>query len=189
MSSIAVLRNIGNRLNSGASLLYSGFCPVFHEINSLHSLGFSSTVAKENVQKQTDGNSNPKLERIADELLSLTKLERHDFSILFKLKLGIDRYASPMMGMSMTGTPGGAQAAAEQKVVEKTVFDIKLEKYEATAKIKIIKEVRGFTDLGLKEAKELVEKTPAILKKGLTKEEATQIIEKLKELGATVVME
>lgn len=54
---------------------------------------------------------------------------------------------------------------------------------------KIIKEVRSFTDLGLKEAKDLVEKAPAILKKGLTKEEATKMIEKLKELGATAVME
>ncbi|CAI0375156.1 unnamed protein product [Linum tenue] len=84
----------------------------------------------------------------------------------------------------MSSGPAGGAAAAE-----KTVFDIKLEKFDAAAKIKIIKEVRSFTDLGLKEAKDLVEKVPAVLKKGLTKEEATAIAEKLKELGATVVLE
>ena len=102
----------------------------------------------------------------------------------------MNRYASPMAGMAMPGAPAGAGATAvEKKVAEKTSFDVKLEKYDATAKIKIIKEVRSFTDLGLKEAKDLVEKAPAILKKGLTKEEATKMIEKLKELGATAVME
>ncbi|KAK7858493.1 50s ribosomal protein l7/l12 [Quercus suber] len=54
-------------------------------------------------------------------------------------------------------------------------------------KEKIIKEVRTFTDLGLKEAKELVEKVPVVLKKGLTKEEADPILAKLKELGATIM--
>ena len=66
---------------------------------------------------------------------------------------------------------------------------MKLEKYDAAAKIKIIKEVRTFMDLGLKEAKELVEKVPVVLKKGLTKEEADPILTKLKELDATVVLD
>ncbi|CAN0927736.1 50S ribosomal protein L7/L12 [Linum grandiflorum] len=96
------------------------------------------------------------------------------------------------MGLNRTMSSGPAaagSAAADAKPAEKTAFNIKLEKYDAAAKIKIIKEVRSFTDLGLKEAKDLVEKVPAVLKKGLTKEEATPIIEKLKELGATVVLE
>ncbi|KAK9128319.1 hypothetical protein Syun_017116 [Stephania yunnanensis] len=67
-----------------------------------------------------------KLDRIATELLDLTKLDRG--------------------------------ARHESKGAEKTSFDLKLEKFDAAAKIKIIKEVRSFTDLGLKEAKELVEK-------------------------------
>ena len=62
-------------------------------------------------------------------------------------------------------------------------------KLEKAAKIKIIKDVRTFMDLGLKKAKELVEKVPVVLKKGLTKEEADPILAKLKELGATVVLE
>lgn len=184
MYSNALLSNFESRLNYRALsilpvALHEGFCRRF-----------SSTSAKGNLQNQVESGSKPKLERIADELLSLTKLERHDFSILFKLKLGMNRYASPVAGMAMPGAPAGTgPAAVEKKVAEKTSFDVKLEKYDATAKIKIIKEVRSFTDLGLKEAKDLVEKAPAILKKGLTKEEATRMIEKLKELGATAVME
>ena len=64
-----------------------------------------------------------------------------------------------------------------------------MESYDAASKIKIIKEIRSFTDLGLKEAKDLVEKTPAIFKKGVSKEEGEQIIEKMKAAGAKVVME
>ncbi|KAL2946990.1 hypothetical protein AAZX31_20G046500 [Glycine max] len=102
--------------------------------------------------------------------------------------MGLHRYdAAPVAGVatpSVVGAKVGASVA-----VEKTAFDLKLEKYDAAAKIKIIKEVRSFTDLGLKEAKELVEKVPCVLKKGLTKEEANPIMEKLKELGAAVVLE
>lgn len=66
---------------------------------------------------------------------------------------------------------------------------MKHEGFDASAKIKGIKEVRTFTDLGLKEAKDLVEKSPALLKKGVTKEEAESIIAKMEEVGAKVSME
>ncbi|XP_048233123.1 50S ribosomal protein L7/L12 [Ricinus communis] len=130
-----------------------------------------------------------KLERIADQLLDLTKIERHDYTILFRHKMGIHRYG-PAISVSGPSAPGSGSGSTETKpVAEKTAFDIKLEKFDAAAKIKIIKEVRGFTDLGLKEAKDLVEKAPVVLKKGLTKDEANPILEKLKALGATVVLE
>ncbi|XP_058071026.1 uncharacterized protein LOC131220071 [Magnolia sinica] len=61
-----------------------------------------------------------------------------------------------------------------------------VEKFDTAAKIKIIKEVRTFTDLGLKEAKDLVEKALVVSKNGVAKEEAGPIVEKLKELGATI---
>ncbi|KAL8150452.1 hypothetical protein V2J09_020260 [Rumex salicifolius] len=83
------------------------------------------------------------------------------------------------LGPAMAG-PGAAQV--EEKV-EKTAFDVKLEKFEAASKIKVIKEVRAFTNLGLKEAKELVEKAPVLLKQGVTKDEAAEIIEKIKAVG------
>lgn len=132
-----------------------------------------------------------KLERIADELLDLTKIERYDYSILFGLKMGINRYGPAVSapGSAGSASAGTGSASADAKAAEKTAFDIKLEKFDAASKIKIIKEVRTFTDLGLKEAKDLVEKVPTVLKKGVTKEEADPIIEKLKALGATVVLE
>ncbi|BFG14954.1 hypothetical protein CerSpe_012280 [Prunus speciosa] len=74
--------------------------------------------------------------------------------------------------------PAGA-SKAEEKKVEKTTFDVKLEKFDKAAKIKVIKEVRTFTSLGLKEAKDLVEKVPCVLKQWDTKEEANDIIEKI----------
>lgn len=105
--------------------------------------------------------------------------------------MGLNRYGPTVSALSSTGSAsaGSGSASGDAKAAEKTAFDIKLEKFDAAAKIKIIKEVRTFTDLGLKEAKELVEKVPVVLKKGLTKEEASPIVEKLKELGATVVLE
>ncbi|CAK9320470.1 unnamed protein product [Citrullus colocynthis] len=139
-----------------------------------------STVSEERTEK---------LERIADELLDLTKIERHDYAILFRLKMGLNKYGPAVSGLSAPGSAAAGSASAEAKEAEKTVFDIKLEKFDAAAKIKIIKEVRTFTELGLKEAKDLVEKVPVVLKKGVTKDQGNPIIEKLKELGATAVLE
>ncbi|XP_059293505.1 uncharacterized protein LOC132046774 [Lycium ferocissimum] len=131
-----------------------------------------------------------KLERIADQLLDLNKIEKYDYAILFRHKMGLNRYGPAVSGLgsgsSSTGTGG---AATDAKVEEKIIFDVKLDKFDAAAKIKVIKEIRSFTDLGLKEAKELVEKAPAVVKKGVTKDEADAIIEKLKAIGATAVLE
>ncbi|KAE8662848.1 50S ribosomal protein L7/L12 [Hibiscus syriacus] len=142
---------------------------------------FFSTVTAENRTQ--------KLDRIADELLDLTKLERYDYSILFRLKLGLNRYGPAVSGVTSPAASAPGASASETKAAEKTAFDIKLEKFDAAAKIKIIKEVRSFTDLGLKEAKDLVEKVPVVVRKGVTKEDAEAIIKKLQELGATAVLE
>ncbi|KAK1366273.1 Ribosomal protein L7/L12 [Heracleum sosnowskyi] len=69
-------------------------------------------------------------------------------------------------------------------------FDLKLESFDALpAKIKLIKEVRWCTDLSLREAKDLVENIPSVFKRGVSREEGEKIIEKMKALGAKVVME
>ncbi|KAI6702289.1 hypothetical protein NL676_011425 [Syzygium grande] len=60
--------------------------------------------------------------------------------------------------------PQGGASARSAKKAEKTAFDVKLEKFDTAAKIKVINEVRAFTNLGLKEAKDLVEKAPVLLK-------------------------
>jgi large subunit ribosomal protein L7/L12 len=102
----------------------------------------------------------------------------------------------PMMGMLGGGggaaaAPSGAQAAApaeekpkEEEKKEKSHYDIELSKFDAAKKIALIKEVRGILNLGLKEAKEMVEGAPVWLKKEVAKEEAEKLVEKLKEFGA-----
>ncbi|KAI4371217.1 hypothetical protein MLD38_019480 [Melastoma candidum] len=134
--------------------------------------------------------------RLVDEVSGLTLLEVSELSSILMKKLGMTE--PPVVGVMKAGAATGlagmagkaaASAAKEETKPEKTVFELKLESYEAASKIKIIKEVRSFTDLGLKEAKELVEKTPSVFKKGVSKEEAEQIIEKMKAVGAKVIME
>ncbi|KAL1334199.1 hypothetical protein HN51_063098 [Arachis hypogaea] len=143
---------------------------------------------------------------IVDELTALTLMEVVDLVEIMQKKKGINELPLMMLmtpGMELGGLKGalrkraakggggaGAGAAGEEaKKEEKTVFDVKLDAFDAAAKIKVIKEVRTFTSLGLKEAKDLVEKVPTVLKKGLTKEEAEAIIAKLKEVGAKASME
>mmetsp|Transcript_24384 Transcript_24384/g.36463 ORF Transcript_24384/g.36463 Transcript_24384/m.36463 type:complete len:141 (-) Transcript_24384:505-927(-) len=91
------------------------------------------------------------------------------------------------------GGGGGAAAAPEEEaaapVAEKTHFTVKLNSFDAASKIKLIKEVRALTGLGLKEAKDIVEKVPSDLKADVKKEEAEAIKEKLEAVGGTVVLE
>ncbi|KAJ6420154.1 hypothetical protein OIU84_030130 [Salix udensis] len=143
--------------------------------------------------------STDRVTSIVDELSKLTLLEVSDLTEVLRTKLEIKEMPvmavmMPGMGFSMGpgmkgGAVGGAGAAKAEEKVEKTVFDVKLEGFDAASKIKVIKEVRGFTDLGLKEAKDLVEKAPTLLKKGVTKDEAEKIVEKMKGVGAKVTME
>lgn len=132
--------------------------------------------------------------RLVDEVAGLTLAEAAELGAIMMKKMGMKE--PPTVGVLKPGAAGLAgmgvkapTASKEEKKPEKTVFELKLESFEAASKIKIIKEVRGFTDLGLKEAKDLVEKAPSVLKKGVSKEEGEQLIEKLKALGAKVVME
>ncbi|GFQ03221.1 50S ribosomal protein l7/l12 [Phtheirospermum japonicum] len=137
---------------------------------------------------------------IVDEISGLTLLEISDLTEALRKKMGIEEM--PIMSVMMPGMGfapgmagakgkgGGGGAAEEEKKKEKTAFDLKLEGgFDTAAKIKIIKEVRACTDLGLKEAKDLVEKAPTLLKKGVSKDEAEKIIEKMKGVGAKVIME
>lgn len=142
-------------------------------------------------------NTSERVSAIVDDLAGLTLLELADLTETLRTRLRVDLMpvvAVMAPGMAVGGVPGtksssgGAASAAEEKV-EKTAFDLKLESFDAASKIKIIKEVRSFTDLGLKEAKDLVEKAPAVLKKGVLKEEAEKIVEKMKLAGAKVVLE
>ena len=93
--------------------------------------------------------------------------------------------------------PAQAQTAAspaeEEEVApkqeEKTLFNLKLESFEATAKPKIIKEIKSMLGLSLVDSKKFVESAPKVMKEGVPKEEAEKIIETLKGLGGVVKME
>lgn len=134
---------------------------------------------------------------IVDEISDLTLLEVADLTEVLREKLGVKEMPSMMVmmpgmgfgGLKGAGKGGAASAKGVEKAAEKKAFDVKLEEVDATTRIKVIKEVRSFTDLGLKEAKDLVDKAPTLLKKGVTKEEAEAIIAKMKEVGAKVTME
>ncbi|KAI3717797.1 hypothetical protein L1987_69634 [Smallanthus sonchifolius] len=132
-----------------------------------------------------------KIIQLAEKIAALSPEERMQIGPTLR-----ERLSHPLMqSVSVDGVDLGAQggsgagAAKTEEKVEKTVFDIKLEKFDAAAKIKVIKEVRAFTSLGLKEAKDMVEKVPVLVKQGVTKEEANEIIEKIKAAGGVAVME
>ncbi|KAK7849534.1 50s ribosomal protein l7/l12 [Quercus suber] len=82
----------------------------------------------------------------------MTKLERYDYFVLWRHKMGLNKYGPAVSGLGpSTASGSGARSSVKAKATEKSTFDLKLEKYDAAAKIKIIKEVRTFMDLGLKE--------------------------------------
>lgn len=90
--------------------------------------------------------------------------------------------------------PAAAPAAEEAeeaapKVEEKTLFNVKLESIDASAKPKIIKEVKAMLGLSLVDSKKFVESAPKVMKEGVPKEEAEKMIELMKGLGAVVKME
>ena len=120
------------------------------------------------------------LEKIVDDLSNLTVLEAAELSKLLEEKWGVSA-AAPVAVAAVAGAGGGDAAAAE----EKDEFDVVLTEAGAS-KINVIKEVRGITGLGLKEAKDLVEGAPKAVKEGASKAEAEEIKEKLEAAGAKV---
>ena len=120
------------------------------------------------------------LEKIADDLSNLTVMEAAELSKMLEEKWGVS--AAAPVAVAAAGAAGGGEAAAAE---EKDSFDVVLTGF-GDKKINVIKEVRGITGLGLKEAKDLVEGVPGNVKEGATKDEAEEIKKKLGEAGATV---
>lgn len=118
------------------------------------------------------------LDKLVEELSSLTVMEAADLAKRLEEEWGVSA-AAPVAVAAAAG--GDAGAAAE----EKDEFDVILAS-AGDKKINVIKEVRGITGLGLKEAKELVEGAPKAVKEGASKDEANEIKEKLEAAGATV---
>ncbi|MFO1170971.1 MAG: 50S ribosomal protein L7/L12 [Hyphomicrobiaceae bacterium] len=119
-----------------------------------------------------------KLEKIVEDLSSLTILEAADLTKMLEEKWGVSA-AAPV---AMAAAPAAAAAAP---VEEKTEFDVIL-KSGGDKKINVIKEVRAITGLGLKEAKDLVEAGGKTVKEAVSKADAEAMKKKLEEAGATV---
>ena len=125
-----------------------------------------------------------KLEKLVEDLSALTVLEAAELSKLLEEKWGVSA-AAPVAAFAAPGAGGGAAAPAEA-AEEQTEFTVVLTA-GGDKKINVIKEVRGVRpDLGLKEAKDLVEAAPANVKENVSKQEAEEIKKKLEEAGASV---
>jgi large subunit ribosomal protein L7/L12 len=121
------------------------------------------------------------LGKLVEDLSSLTVLEAAELTKMLEEKWGVSA-AAPVAVAAAAGAPGAAAAAP---AAEKTEFAVHL----ATAgdkKINVIKEVRTITGLGLKEAKDLVEGAPKLVKEGVSKDDAAKFKKMLEDAGATV---
>ena len=157
-------------------------------------------------------NPSPRVREIFADLQSLTQFEMVQLQTVLTKSYGVSVGMRANWGFGASGggvgapTPGGggggggaapaAPAAAaevkEEKKEEKpaqTAFTVRLDGFNAADKIKVIKEVRTATGLGLKESKELVEGAPKVVKKDLNKADTDALVAKLKEAGAKVTVE
>ena len=121
------------------------------------------------------------LNKIVEDLSSLTVLEAAELSKLLEEKWGVS--AAAPVAVAAAPAAGGGEAAAE----EKTEFDLELTE-SGSIKFAVFKEVRTITGLGLKEAKDLVEGAPKPLKQGVKKEEAEEMKKALEAAGAKVTL-
>ncbi|MFP4344032.1 MAG: 50S ribosomal protein L7/L12 [Anaerolineales bacterium] len=122
------------------------------------------------------------LAKIAEEISGLTLMEASELVSMLEEKLGVSAAAPvAMMGAAMPG------AAAEEEE-EKTEFDVVLKDFGAK-KINVIKAVRQLTNLGLKEAKDLVESAPTTMMEAVSKEVAEDAKAKLEDAGATIELQ
>jgi len=119
-------------------------------------------------------------DQVVSYIENLTLLEVKELVDELKDRLGVEDMP---MGGGMMMMPGAGGAAEE--VEEQTEFDVVMTSF-GEKKINVIKEVRGLTGLGLKEAKDLVEDVPAKIKEGVGKDEAEEVKAKLEEAGAVV---
>ena len=120
------------------------------------------------------------LEKLVEELSSLTVIEAAELSSMLEEKWGVSAAAPVAVAAVAGGGDAGGEAAAE-----KDEFDVVLAS-AGEKKINVIKEVRAITGLGLKDAKEMVESAPKPVKEGVSKDEANELKEKLEAAGATV---
>ncbi|KIK65625.1 hypothetical protein GYMLUDRAFT_258345 [Collybiopsis luxurians FD-317 M1] len=148
----------------------------------------STAAADSSAKPSTDATIN----RIVDDISGLTLLQAADLVSLLKSRLNIQEIAMPAASAAPV-TAAAAEAdepAAAAAPKEKTVFNVKLESFDAGSKPKVIREVKAMNPtLTLIEAKKFVESLPQTLKENLPKEEAEKMIKTFESLGAVVKLE
>ncbi len=135
-------------------------------------------------ESETKVELDEKLEKLYGEITQLSVLEAADLVKAMEERLGVSA-AAPV---AVAAAPGAGAAAGEAEVVEQTAFDVIL-KDPGAKKIQVIKAVRALTNLGLKEAKGVVDSAPGKVREGVTKEEAEAAKTQLEEAGATAEIE
>ncbi|KAK3840087.1 MAG: ribosomal protein L7/L12 C-terminal domain-containing protein [Linnemannia elongata] len=132
----------------------------------------------------------PKIVSIVDQISGLTLLQTADLVSLLKTRLNIQEISMPVGGGAAAAPAAAAAPVEEEKVAEKTEFAVKLEKFDAAAKAKLIREIKNIIPgINLVEAKKFVEGAPKVVKENLNKADAEKLKKTLEDLGATVSLE
>ena len=124
-------------------------------------------------------------EEILESLMSLSLLEASELVKQIEEAFGVSAAASAGVVMA---APGAAGAGGGEAAEEKTEFDVVLESFEASAKIKVLKAVREATGLGLGDAKAMVEAAPKTIKEGASKDDAEALKKSIEEAGGKVTL-
>ena len=127
-----------------------------------------------------------KTDEILKSLKALSLLEASELVKQIEEAFGVSAAASAGVVMAAPGAAGGGEAG--ETAEEKTEFDVVLESFHAAAKIKVLKEVRNATGLGLGDAKAMVEAAPKTIKEGVAKEEAEALKKAIEAVGGKVTL-
>ena len=127
-----------------------------------------------------------KTDEILESLKTLSLLEASELVKQIEEAFGVSAAASA--GAVVMAAPGAAGGGGGEAAEEKTEFDVILESFDASAKIKVLKAVRNATGLGLGDAKALVEAAPKPIKEGISKDEAEALKKEIEEVGGKVTL-
>ncbi|KAM6495662.1 Ribosomal protein L7/L12 C-terminal domain containing protein [Amanita muscaria] len=167
---------------------------IFSRCSRVSSLRWMATATEATSQSTppppSPSPADPKISKIVDDISGLTLLQAADLVTLLKSRLNIQEIAMPVAAAPATSTAAAESEAPEEKPKERTSFNVKLESFDASAKAKVIKEVKALVaNLTLIEAKKFVESLPQVLKENMPKEEAEKLKATLEGLGAVVKLE
>uniref|UniRef100_A0A7S2RW67 Large ribosomal subunit protein bL12 C-terminal domain-containing protein n=1 Tax=Eucampia antarctica TaxID=49252 RepID=A0A7S2RW67_9STRA len=148
---------------------------------------FTSTIRVKEVASSTEKTFRwEKAGEIYEQMIKLDVAEIQILTEVVNERLGIMITEADMDRMSKPSVVNESAGNDGPKEETKTAFDLKLTGFDAKSKIKVIKEIRAITSLGLKDAKALVDGAPKVVKEGIKLEEAEDLKKKLEEIGATI---